>query len=123
MKLNYVRHRTSAFAVGVLAAAAAVSASAGPPTISPLSRISLQTDTAPIEVFVQLDTPSVAELNINTLQATGALAAPEAQRNQAAQVDAQQSVFRQSCVRGRHGARSVAGGREWSAVANQRQPT
>lgn len=95
MKLNYVRHRTSAFAVGVLAAVVAVSAAAGPPTISPLSRIALQSDKAPIEVFVQLDTPSVAELNINAMQATGALAAPEAQRNQAAQVDAQQSVFRQ----------------------------
>jgi minor extracellular serine protease Vpr len=95
MKLNCIRHRTSAFTVGVLAAAAAVSASAGPPTISPLNRVSLQGEADRIEVFVQLDTPSVAELNINAMQATGALASPEVQRNQAAQVDAQQGVFRQ----------------------------
>ncbi|MDB6160653.1 MAG: putative in family peptidase [Gammaproteobacteria bacterium] len=95
MKLNCIRHRTSAFAAGVLAAAVGVSASATPPTISPLNRISLRGDAAQIEVFVQLDTPSVAELNISTMQATGALASSEIQRNQAAQVDAQQSVFRQ----------------------------
>jgi subtilisin family serine protease len=95
MKQKYIRHRTSAFAVGVLAAAAAVSASAGAPTISPLSRTTLHGDAARIEVFVQLDTPSVAELNITTMQATGTLASPEVQRSQAAQVDAQQSVFRQ----------------------------
>src|ERR1700716_4302544 len=96
MKPNCIRHRTSAFAAGVLAAAVGVSASAAPPTISPLNRISLRGDAAQIEVFVQLDTPSVAELNISTMQATGALASSEIQRNQAAQVDAQQSVFRQS---------------------------
>jgi minor extracellular serine protease Vpr len=95
MKLNYLRHRASAFAAGVLATAVVASASAAPPQISPLSRISLHGDAARIEVFVQLDTPSVAELNINTMQATGALASPEVQRNQAVQVDAQQRVFRQ----------------------------
>jgi subtilisin family serine protease len=95
MKPNYIRHRTSAFTAGVLATVAVVCASAAPPTISPLSRTTLQGDAARIEVFVQLDTPSVAELNISTLQATGALASTEVQRSQAAQVDAQQNVFRQ----------------------------
>ena len=122
MKLKYIRHRTSAFALGVLAAAAVASASAGPPTISPLSRISLEADTARIEVFVQLDTPSVAEININTMQATGALASPEVQRNQAAQVDAQQSVFRQYLASLGATELSVARRRKRPAVANQRGP-
>jgi len=95
MKLNCIRHRMVAFTAGMLAAAAVMSASAAAPKISPLNRISLHADAARIEVFVQLDTPSVAELNINTLQDTGTLASPEIQRDQAAQVDAQQRVFRQ----------------------------
>jgi minor extracellular serine protease Vpr len=95
MTPNCIRHRTSAFAAGVLAAAAVAAASAGPPKISPLNRISLHGDAARIEVFVQLDTPSVAELNINSLQATGAMATPDVQRSQAVQVDSQQRAFRQ----------------------------
>jgi minor extracellular serine protease Vpr len=95
MKLNCIRHRTSAFTAGVIAAVVVVGASAAAPQISPLSRTSLSGDAAGIEVFVQLDTPSVAELNISSLQATGAMASPDVQRNQAAQVDSQQRVFRQ----------------------------
>jgi len=48
-----------------------------------------------VEVFVRLDTPSVAELNIASMDATGAMASSEAQKAQAARVDAQQASFRQ----------------------------
>lgn len=95
MKIDCIRHRASTFAVGLAVAAVALGASAAPPKIGPLSRNSIQGGAARIEVFVQLDTPSVAELNISTLQATGAMATPELQRRQAAQVDSQQTVFRQ----------------------------
>jgi minor extracellular serine protease Vpr len=97
MKINSVRRRTTAFGAGLLLAASAGFAgfaSGASPTISPLKRTSVQNDSR-IEVFVQLDTPSVAELNISSLQATGALASSDDQRRQAAQVDSQQRVFRQ----------------------------
>lgn len=94
MKLNPVRRRTSAFTVGLLTAAGAVCAAGAPPTISPLNRIALSSD-GRIEVFVQLDTPSVSELNINSMRTTGEMASPELQRRQAAQVDTQQRAFRE----------------------------
>lgn len=47
-----------------------------------------------IQVFVQLDEPAVAELNAASVEATGEYASPEAQRQQAARVTAQQSQFR-----------------------------
>ena len=47
-----------------------------------------------VQVFVQLDQPAVAELNAASVEATGSFAAPEAQREQAARVTAQQSSFK-----------------------------
>ena len=48
-----------------------------------------------IEVFLRLDAPSVAELNIQALRATGKYASSEAQKAQAARVEVQQASFRQ----------------------------
>jgi subtilisin family serine protease len=56
---------------------------------------SLAAPDAEIEVFVRLDTASVAELNIQSVQSTGELASSADQRAQAARVDAQQAGFRQ----------------------------
>jgi len=48
-----------------------------------------------IEVFIRLDAPSVAELNTQSLRTTGKYASSEAQKAQAARVEAQQAGFRQ----------------------------
>jgi minor extracellular serine protease Vpr len=48
-----------------------------------------------VEVFVRLDTPSVAELNITSMDSTGAMASSAAQKAQAARVETQQATFRQ----------------------------
>ena len=47
-----------------------------------------------VEVFVQLDQPSVAEKNVATFEATGELASSADQKAQAARVTAQQESFR-----------------------------
>jgi len=47
-----------------------------------------------VDLFVQLDEPSVAELNINTTQQTGELASAAAQKAQAQRVTAQQNAIR-----------------------------
>jgi subtilisin family serine protease len=49
-----------------------------------------------IEVFVRLDEPAVAELNLQTLEQTGRFAAQDQQKSQAARVTAQQSAFKPS---------------------------
>jgi minor extracellular serine protease Vpr len=49
---------------------------------------------AEVEVFVRLSTPSVAELNVQSVRATGELASDEAQRAQAAAVMAEQASMR-----------------------------
>lgn len=48
-----------------------------------------------IEAFIRLDAPSVSELNIQSLRTTGKFASSEAQKAQAARVEAQQASFRQ----------------------------
>jgi minor extracellular serine protease Vpr len=94
MRRNLIRRRAAPLSLGTLLAILAGAAGAAPPGISPLQRASLQ-KSAQIEVFVQLDTPSVAETNISSLQATGALASRDVQQQQAARIDAQQRDFRQ----------------------------
>jgi subtilisin family serine protease len=47
-----------------------------------------------VEVFVQFDVPSVAELNINSVKLTGKMADSKSQKRQAAKVDAQQKEMR-----------------------------
>ncbi|HKE94032.1 MAG TPA: S8 family serine peptidase, partial [Povalibacter sp.] len=47
-----------------------------------------------VEVFVRLDEPAVSELNLQSVETTGAFATPEAQRAQAARVTAQQASIR-----------------------------
>lgn len=47
-----------------------------------------------IEVFVQFDVPSVAELNIQSVKLTGKMADSKSQKRQAAKVDAQQKEMR-----------------------------
>jgi len=47
-----------------------------------------------VEVFVRLDEPSVAELNIESVKATGAMAPEAAQKAQASRVSAQQGTLR-----------------------------
>ena len=47
-----------------------------------------------IQVFVRLDEPAVAELNAQSMEATGSFASPEAQRAQAQRVSAQHSRFK-----------------------------
>jgi minor extracellular serine protease Vpr len=59
-----------------------------------------------VDVFVQLDEPSVAELNINSVDQTGELASADAQKAQAQRVIAQQNTIRSS-LEG-HGARIVS---------------
>jgi len=59
-----------------------------------------------VDVFVQLDEPSVAELNINTVQQTGEFASAEAQRAQAQRVTAQQDAIRSTIES--YGAKVIA---------------
>ncbi len=47
-----------------------------------------------VKLFVQLDEPSVAELNISSMQQSGQLASSEAQKSQAQRVTAQQAAIR-----------------------------
>ncbi len=47
-----------------------------------------------VEMFVRFDQPSVAELNIDSLRQTNAMASPEAQKAQAARVSAQHEAMR-----------------------------
>ena len=47
-----------------------------------------------VEVFVQFDVPSVAELNISSVKLTGKMADSKSQKRQAAKVDAQQKEMR-----------------------------
>ncbi|HEX2584462.1 MAG TPA: hypothetical protein VHL14_04990, partial [Steroidobacteraceae bacterium] len=47
-----------------------------------------------VDVFVQLDEPSVSELNINSVKQTGDVASADAQKAQAQRVTAQQSAIR-----------------------------
>ena len=49
---------------------------------------------APVEVFVRLSTPSVAELNVESVRATGDLASDQAQAAQVAAVTAEQAGMR-----------------------------
>ena len=49
-----------------------------------------------VEVFVRLDQPSVAELNISSLRASGAFASSSEQRAQAARVSQQQATMSES---------------------------
>jgi minor extracellular serine protease Vpr len=54
----------------------------------------LRNATREIEVFVRLDEPAVAELNAQSMEATGQFATPDAQKSQAARVSAQQNAFK-----------------------------
>ena len=47
-----------------------------------------------VEVFVQLDEPSVAELNVSSVQQTGQYASPDAQKAQAQRVTSQQNALK-----------------------------
>jgi minor extracellular serine protease Vpr len=59
-----------------------------------------------IEVFVRLDQPSVAELNIRSLQTSGAFASPQEQKAQAARVSQQQMSMSESLAS--HGAKILS---------------
>jgi minor extracellular serine protease Vpr len=59
-----------------------------------------------IEVFVRLDEPAVAELNISSLTQTGKFASSESQKAQAAKVTTQQANFRS--ILQSHGARILS---------------
>jgi len=59
-----------------------------------------------VDVFVRLDEPSVAELNISSVQQTGELASVQAQQAQAQRVTAQQNAIRSTLES--YGARVVA---------------
>jgi len=59
-----------------------------------------------VDVFVQLDEPSVAELNINSVEQTGDIASADAQKAQAQRVSAQQSAIRSTLES--HGAKILA---------------
>jgi subtilisin family serine protease len=68
----------------------------------------LRNPNAQIEVFVRLSTPSVAELNVQSVRATGELASDEAQKAQAAAVEAEQAATRPAI--------SALGGRQLSSL-------
>lgn len=59
-----------------------------------------------IEVFVRLDQPSVAELNIESVRNSGAFASSQAQKAQAARVSQQQATMSESLAS--HGARILS---------------
>ena len=61
---------------------------------SSLHLVPLTSHAGEVELFVRLDEPSVAELNVSSLESTGALASSEAQKSQAARVTAQQAALR-----------------------------
>lgn len=61
---------------------------------SSLHLVPLTPHAGEVELFVRLDEPSVAELNIASLESTGAMASPDAQKSQAARVSAQQENLR-----------------------------
>jgi len=61
---------------------------------SSLHLVPLTPHAGAVELFVRLDQPSVAELNLSALDATGEIATPEAQKAQAARVSAQQTALR-----------------------------
>lgn len=88
-----LRQRAATLILTSLIAALAGAAAAAPSGIAPLHRAALHRE-ARVEVFIQLDTPSVAELNATSMRATGEFASHEAQQQQAARIDAQQREFR-----------------------------
>ena len=86
------RSRPIAVGLGLMAALLAGIASAAPERTRFDEKIRVpETD---VQVFVQLDTPSVAELNASSVDSTGVMASHEAQQQQAALVDAQQATIR-----------------------------
>lgn len=86
-----IGHRSRALLYALCSALIPVAGLAAGPT--PIQK-PLSASSGSIEVFVQLSEPSVAELNIDALQSSGALASHEAQQAQAARVDAEQRSFR-----------------------------
>jgi len=92
MKIAEARlvRRTLSLAIGALLGVATVGASAA----TSLGRTHLDAQQEEVEVFVRLSTPAVAELNVQSLAATGNLASSEAQRAQARRIEAEQAAFR-----------------------------
>ena len=92
MKFTHARLglRAMALAMGLslgFVSAAAIAADS-------LDREPIDAGAQSVEVFVRLSTPAVSELNAQALAATGAMASSDAQRQQAANVDAEQAAFR-----------------------------
>jgi subtilisin family serine protease len=94
MKTRISRRNVAAAAIGLFAALLAGTASAAPERVR-LNQALPGDASRKVEVFVQLATPSVAELNIQSMDTSGTMAAREAQVRQAALVDAEQGAFRQ----------------------------
>ena len=84
------RHRALALAVGTVLGISSQAATSA----ESLGRSSLEASQEEVEVFVRLSTPAVSELNAASIVANGSYASPEAQRAQAASVDAEQAAFR-----------------------------
>ena len=84
------RRRTLAFAVGTILGVTSAGASAN----EGFARSSLDDSQEQVEVFIRLSTPSVSELNAVSYSRDGSYASPEAQKAQAARVDAEQAAFR-----------------------------
>ena len=83
------RRRALALAVGAI-----VGASSSTFAAESLERGYIDAMQEPVEVFIQLSEPSVAELNARTYPSTGRFASSADQQRQAAAVDAQQAAFR-----------------------------
>ncbi len=84
------RRRALALAIGAIVAAASNVTLAQEEEIAAVEEAA-QGD---VEYFIQLDTPSVAEINAASYNSTRQLASRAAQQRQAALVDAQQAAFR-----------------------------
>lgn len=85
--------RALALAIGTILGVAS-QATLAADTAESLGRAYAETLSDRVEVFVRLSTPSVSELNAQSVAATGKLASRAAQQAQAARVDAEQAAFR-----------------------------
>jgi subtilisin family serine protease len=84
------RHRALALAVGTIIGMSSQTATSA----ESLGRSSLEASQEEVEVFVRLSTPAVSELNAASIAVNGSYASPDAQKAQAARVDAEQAAFR-----------------------------
>ena len=87
---NRFRHRALALAVGTILGVSSQAATSA----ESLGRSFAEANQEEVEIFVRLSTPSVSEINAAAMAVNGSYASRDAQRAQAARVDAEQAAFR-----------------------------